>query len=211
MRMSKAAFIPVAAACALAAALHACGGSSPSGGTPPTTTLPPVTTPTPTPTPDWRSQCGQPSPPPLYGVKVSVQEDSVSRKLLDSKPIVENVGRGNPTDSYCGKVGFDWRAAFCETRLEGHPQRVACDALVVGRASDTGRYGPTWEQDDRPCVAPGTDAAGGCTNHADNQFLVIARGNGSVLACASEEWPATGEGSRCGGCEIRTNVSTCLH
>jgi len=211
MRMSKASFIPIAAACALAAALYSCGGSSPSGGTPPTTTLPPVTTPTPTPTPNWLSQCGQPSPPPLYGIKVTVQEDSVSRKLLDSKPVVENVGRGNPTESYCGKVGFDVRAAFCETRLEGHPQRVACDALVVGRASDTGRYGPTWEQDGRPCVAAGTEASGGCTNHADNQFLVIARGNGSVNACASQEWPATGEGSRCGGCEIRTNVSTCLH
>jgi hypothetical protein len=207
--MSRAAFIPVAAACALAAALHACGGSSPSGGTPPTTTLPPVTNPTPTPTPDFRSQCAEPSPPPLYGFKVSVQVDSGFRKLVDSKPIVENVGRGNPTDSYCGKVGFDWRAAYCETRLEGNAQRPACDALVTGRATDTGRYGPTWTWDDKPCAAPGSDQPEGCVNHSDNQFLVISRGEGNLLACASpSEWPITG--SRCGGCTVKVSVRTCL-
>ena len=105
----------------------------------------------PTPTPDFRAQCGEPTPPGLYGMKVSVQVDSGFRKLVDSRPVVENVGRGNPTESYCGKVGFDWRAQFCDTRPEGNPQRPACDALVTGRATDTGRYGPTWEWDDRPC------------------------------------------------------------
>jgi hypothetical protein len=122
--------------------------------------------------------------------------------------VVENVGRGNPTESYCAKVGFDWRAAFCDTRQEGNPQRPACDALVVGRATDTGRYGPTWEWDDRPCQAAETGQAEGCVNHGSNQFLVIARGEGELLACASNDWPATG--ARCGGCELKINVGTCL-
>ena len=113
--MIRPAFLPVVA-CSMVVAFYACGGSNPSNGTPPTTTLPPVTTPTPVPTPDFRAQCGEPTPPGLFGMKVSVQVDSGFRKLVDSRPVVENVGRGNPTESYCGKVGFDWRAQFCDTR-----------------------------------------------------------------------------------------------
>jgi hypothetical protein len=141
-------------------------------------------------------------------MKVSVQVDNGFRKLVDSRPVVENVGRGNQSESYCGKVGFDFRAQFCDTRPEGHPQRPACDALVTGRASDTGRYGPTWEWDDRPCGPEGSGTDEGCVNHSSNQFLVIARGEGSLLACASTEWPASG--SRCGGCDLKPNVGTCL-
>ena len=101
----------------------------------------------------------------------------------------------------------DWRAAFCDTRQEGNPQRVACDALVVGRAADTGRYGPTWEKDGKACVEAGTPTEEGCTNHASNQFLAIARGSGQMLACASSEWPATG--SRCAGCTVDVTTPIC--
>lgn len=200
--------LSVSAALAIAAAFYACGSASNAGpNPPPSTTLPPITAPTPTPTPDWRAQCGEPVPPPLYGMKVTVQVDNGFRKLLDSKPIVENTGRGNPTESYCGKVGFDWRAAFCDTRQEGNPQRVACDALVVGRATDTGRYGPTWQKDGKACVEPGTPTDEGCTNHGSNQFLAIARGSGEMLACASSEWPATG--ARCAGCTVDVTTPIC--
>jgi hypothetical protein len=144
-------------------------------------------------------------PTPLYGMKVSVQLDNGFRKLVDSRPIVENVGRGT-SDSYCGKVGFDARAAYCDTRPEGHPQREACDVLVVGKA-DTGRYGPTWSKDGKPCTNAGSETAPGCTNHAENQFLVISKGPGSLLACASEVWPATG--SRCGGCTLYDGGGRC--
>ena len=206
--MIRQSVLPFAAAIAMAAVFYACGSDAvtPPPPPPPTTTL---TAPPPTTTPDFRAQCGEPVPPPLYGMKVSVQLDNGFRKLVDSKPVVENTGRGNPTDSYCGKVGFDWRAAFCDTRQEGNPQRGACDALVVGRASDTGRYGPTWEKDGKPCVEAGTATEEGCTNHSSNQFLVIARGYGDLLACASNEWPASGPGSRCGGCTLYVGGGRC--
>lgn len=132
-------------------------------------------------------------------MKLGVQVDNGFRKLIDSRPIVENVGRDTP-DSYCGKAGFSPSARFCDTRPEGHPQREACDILVVGKASDTGRYGPTWSKEGQPCVEPGSASDPGCTNHADNQFLAILRGKGTMLACASEVWPATG--ARCGGCLV---------
>ena len=200
--------LSLVSAAGLAIALSSCGSDGNTGPNPaPTPTAPPITQPTPTPTPDWRAQCGEPTPPPLYGIQVQVQIDQGFRKLVDSKPSVENVGRGNPTESYCGKVGFDWRQPYCDTRPEGHPQRLACDALVMGRASDTGRYGPTWTKDGRPCVEPGSETDPGCTNHNQNQFLVISRGPGSLNACASSEWPATG--SRCGGCDVRNNLHIC--
>ena len=143
MILSRPALVATAAA-ALMTAFSACDSSSGTTPTPPTTAVP-APTPTPTPTPDplaaLKAQCGQPMPTPLYGIKVSVQLDNGFRKLVDSRPIVINEGQGT-TNSYCGKIGFDSRAPYCDTRPEGHPQREACDILVVGRASDTGRYGP---------------------------------------------------------------------
>ena len=188
-------------------ALASCGSDSTTTPIRPTPTPVPAPTPTPVPTPDFKSMCGDPTPAPLYGMKLSVQLDNGFRKLIDSRPVVINTGRGSPTDSYCGKVGFDFRAVYCDTRPEGHPQREACDVLVVGKAADTGRYGPTWSKDGKPCVTPGSETDPGCTNHEENQFLAISRGPGEMLACASDVWPA--EGARCGGCLIYAGGGRC--
>lgn len=204
----KRALVSLTVVAAMAAGLTACGSSP--GTTPnsnPITTLPaPTPTPTPVPTPNLKALCGDPTPAALYGMKVSVQLDNGFRKLVDSRPVVINEGRGT-AGSYCGKVGFDLRAAYCDTRPEGHPQREACDILVVGKASDTGRNGPTWSKDGKPCVAAGSEMDPGCTNHAENQFLAISRGPGDMLACASDVWPAVG--ARCGGCTIYTGGGRC--
>lgn len=138
-------------------------------------------------------------------MKVKVQTVSgAARWLLDSRPQVVNV------DGYCGKVGFDPRAKYCDTRPEGHPQREACDGLIVGKARDTGRVGPTWSDPaDKPCVAPGdTGTQLACIN-TENQFLVVARGEGQFLACASEDWPLGDDGSRCGGCTVKAGDQIC--
>jgi hypothetical protein len=129
-------------------------------------------------------------------MKLKIHINNGFKKQLDSKPLVANV------DDYCGKLGFGSSVKYCETRKEGDLQREACDALVVGRA-DTGRVGPTWSRNGKPCL-PAGDTGGdpGCVG-LENQFLIIARGPGNYLACASEEWPmAVGE-SRCGGFEIQ--------
>lgn len=177
----KSRLIVVTAIFLTAGYLSGCGSSSSSSSSPnpPTVTLPPAPgpTPVPTPTPDpFTAQC-VPSPPPIHGMKVKVQVDQGYRKQLDSRPIVKNL------DGYCAKVGFSASAPYCDTRAEGDPQREACDALAVGKAKDTGRYGPTWTFNDEPCVA---GASEGCVNHPDNQFLVIAKGPGVYLACPAE-------------------------
>jgi hypothetical protein len=123
-------------------------------------------------------------------VAVKIHDDQGYRKVLDSKPIVQNV------DNYCARVGAPGRF-FCDTRVEGDPQREACDFMAIGRATDTGRHGPTWTYDGKPCAA-GADQPG-CANHPTNQFLVIAKGAGEFRACAAEDVPVDPEeGSRCG-------------
>jgi len=170
-------------------ALLGCGGSD----TTPPTTLPstPITTPTTT-QPPVTAACTAPTPPPLHAVAVKVQTQvNSNRWLLDSKPLVKNV------DCYCQKVGLgSCTTNNCETRQEGDLQREACDAMAMGKAKDTGRYGPTWYYNEKPCISAG-DLSNGCVNHESNQFLVIAKGSGNYLACAADNVPL--EGDRCGG------------
>ena len=175
------------------AALGSCGKSTPAQPAPVPT---PVPTPAPTPTPTLASQLPpglvcDPTPPPLYGLRLKEHNATT----LDSRPQVINV------NGFCGKAGFDPNAKFCYTRDEGDPQATACDYLAVGKASDTGRWGPTWSVDGQPCAQNGA-----CTNHPDNQFLVIVRGNGKYLACVSDQVPVSTEparpGARCGVCVL---------
>jgi hypothetical protein len=184
-------------------ALFGCGSGSSTTPSNPQTPVPTTLAPAPTPTPNpFVALCGSPTPPPLMGMKLKVHVDNGDRKQLDSKPIVANV------DGYCSKVGTGGPTApYCETRLEGSTQREACDGLVVGKAKDTGKVGPTWTWNDQPCFAVGTTGGQpGCIN-LDNQFLIVARDPGNYLACASGEWPVakagagpnTEDGSLCGG------------
>ncbi len=177
-----------------------CGASSssPTGNPTPVVAIPtPAATPTPTPTPTPSSglppgMTCDPTPPPIHEMRVKIHDDSGSRKVLDSKPLVENV------DHYCDRVGFgDWK--FCDTRPEGDPQRVACDYLVTGKAEDTGRWGPTWYYGSDLC----SYSPDGCANHPTEQFMAIAKAKGTFEACASESWPVASNGTRCGTIEIK--------
>ena len=191
----------LAAVCAAVAfLLPSCGGGGASNPTP-------VVTPTPMPTPAASPTPGvslppglvcDPTPPPLYGIIVKVHNDLGTRKTLDSRPVVINVG------DFCEKAGFASTARFCFTRTEGDPQATACDYLAVGRATDTGRFGPTWSSNGKPCTAgPGEP---GCSNNPDNQFLLNTRGDGQYEACVAANIPLSQDpalpGSPCGRCSI---------
>lgn len=173
-----------------------CGSSD---STPPTTPTPAPTVGPTAPPPVGPLHC-DPTPPPLYGIRVTIHQNSGNRKTLDSLPLVVDV------DDYCARTGQDGN--FCRTRLEGNPQREDCDRMAMGIAPDTGRYGPRWLFDSNPC---GEIPAGGsgCNNHPDNQFLVIAKGTGLVGACASHDVPIADGGSRCGNCQISPSSGRC--
>ena len=187
----------LASACSVTAlTLAQCGaGSSSPTGSPTPGVVTPTATPAATPTPSSGLPVGMtcsPTPPPILRMHLSVHDDSGGRKVLDSKPLVENV------DHYCDKVGFgDWK--FCQTRPEGHPERVACDYLVTGKAEDTDRWGPTWFYGKDLC-AYFPDA---CANHPTEQFMAIAKSKGTYEACADEAWPVASNGTHCGAIEIK--------
>jgi hypothetical protein len=192
--------VGLAALSLAAVSFSSCGGSTPAQPAPPPTPKP---TPVPTPTP-LKDQLPagmvcDPTPPPLYSIRLKEHNP----RTLDSRPQVINV------DNYCAKAGFDPGSKFCYTRTEGDPQSVACDYLAVGKASDTGRWGPTWTFNGQPC-SPNSD---GCVNSPDNQFLVLHYGYGTYLACVAPEVPISTDpsrpGSRCGVCKIIDGVVYC--
>jgi hypothetical protein len=128
-----------------------------------------------------------PSPPPLYSFRIKVFADVGYRKLLDSTPLV------GKNAAYCTSLGL--AGEICVVRTEGDPLAVTCGNAVVGRAQDTGRYGPTWYWGDKhPKVTgsfgklcrPPSDTSDdlGCRNHDSNQFMLWAYGPGYFTACA---------------------------
>lgn len=121
--------------------------------------------------------CGAPAPPAVTQMNVTVHGRQADRVLLDSTPLV------GPDAAYCRQIGFTDGRLFCPVRPEGHPERVACEAARVGRASDTGRVGPTWSANGKRCN--GADGGASCLNHPDNQFLAFAYGAGRFRACAA--------------------------
>ena len=154
----------------------------------------PAPQPTPTPTPGTEPEpvpgvpggggdggvagrCGAPTPPPVSRMALKVHGSSGDRSLLDSTPLV------GPDAEYCKKIGFTDGRTICPVRMEGSPEREACEAARVGRASDTGRPGPTWSANGKRCNGP--DGGTACLNHSENQYLVWAYGAGSFKACTA--------------------------
>lgn len=123
------------------------------------------------------TSCGEPVPPPISRMNVKLHGQGGDRSLLDSTPVV------GPDAAYCKRIGYTDGRTFCPVRAEGHPERVACETLRVGRASDTGRPGPTWTANGKRCNGP--DGGTACMNHPDNQYLVFAYGSGTFRACTA--------------------------
>jgi hypothetical protein len=126
------------------------------------------------PTPPDASGCGVPQPPELLKINVAVHIRGPNAWILDATPLV------GPDPEYCAEIGFTDGRANCPVRPEGHPERQACEAWLVGEAADTGRAGPTWRRDGSFC----SGGTSGCENDPDNQYLVRARAAGLYTACA---------------------------
>jgi hypothetical protein len=147
---------------------------TPPPGPGPTPTPTPGPTPTPTPPPS-AGGCGNPLPPPLWKINAKIHIKGPNRYTLDSTPIVHD-------KEYCAKIGFTDGRIDCPVRTEGTPDRVACEAYVIGYATDTKRPGPTWTRNGNLCTGAMTD----CENHPDNQFLLWAYGGGNYQACSKD-------------------------
>jgi hypothetical protein len=135
----------------------------------------------PVPRPDWAppvgSGCGKPYPPAIGRFGLNVHFKNPEYWTLDSTPLV-----GHDV-LYCRSIGFTDGRSLCPVRPEGHPEREACERWAVGRAADTGRYGPTWTGDGQPCTGP----AMGCKNSPDSQYLLFIYRTGLYEACAQNQ------------------------
>jgi hypothetical protein len=138
----------------------------------PSATPSPGATPEPGGTGEGAAECGSPLPPPLSRFNVKVHLKGTNAWTLDSTPLV------GPDAVYCAKVGY-YDRSICPVRLEGDPQRTACELYIVGRAVDTGRPGPTWYHGGSLC----TGEASGCSNHSENQYLLLVYTGGNYRAC----------------------------
>jgi hypothetical protein len=121
------------------------------------------------------SGCGRPYPPPVHDVSVKVHIRYGDYDLLDSTPIV------GPDAAFCSAIGYTDGRAFCPVRMEGSPERSACEAWRTGVAEDTGRPGPTWRRNGAFCSGPDS----GCQNAPDNQYGLWAFQSGTYTACAA--------------------------
>ena len=117
--------------------------------------------------------CGRPYPPPVTRFKCKVHLKG-EFYTLDSTPLV------GPDPGYCNSVGFVDQA-ICPVRPEGAVDRGACENWRVGKAKDTGRYGPTWTKADGSyCTGPES----GCENHPDSQYQLWTYQSGSYTVTA---------------------------
>jgi hypothetical protein len=120
------------------------------------------------------SGCGRPYPPPVSRFKCKVHFQANEYYTGDATPYV------GPNLAYCNSLGFvgQW---ICPVRREGWEDRSACENWRVGRAKDTGRYGPTWTNEKGElCKGPATN----CINAPDNQYQVRVYRSGTVHASA---------------------------
>lgn len=119
--------------------------------------------------------CLDPAPHGLDEMKAVIHNHGPTRITLDSTPKVCN-------REYCLMVGFYDGRNCCPPRPEGHPDVMPCNEAIVGRATDTGRVGPTWTFNGQLC---GPNGPGNCDNHPDNQFLLWVYGPGTARACGN--------------------------
>lgn len=124
------------------------------------------------------SGCGWPWPPPVSRFKVKVHLTGPDFDTLDSTPLV------GPDPVYCKAIGYTDGRMICAVRQEGDPERVACEAWVVGEAEDTGRTGPTWTNPEGEYCQGLT--VNGCVN-ADNQYQLWASAPGRYTACSQNQ------------------------
>jgi hypothetical protein len=120
------------------------------------------------------SGCGRPYPPAISRFHCKVHLRGPEFYTVDATPMV------GPNIAYCSAIGYQ-NQSICPVRREGAEDREACENWRVGRAKDTGRFGPTWTTAAGiACTGPESN----CSNAPDNQYQARVYRSGSVKATA---------------------------
>ena len=118
------------------------------------------------------SGCGARYPPSINRMSCKLHLMGPEYFTLDSTALVDGL-------EYCNAVGFTGRTN-CPVRKEDSPERRPCEEWRVGKAEDTGRYGPTWTVNGKYC----TGKESGCANHPENQYALLVYGSGTYRVCS---------------------------
>ncbi len=140
------------------------------------------------PDPSWPpsgSGCTKPYPPPITRFASKIHLWGPDYVTLDSTGLV------GPDADYCALIGFSDGRSLCSVRVNGDPQRAPCEEWAIGKAKDTGRYGPTWTLNGEYCKGL---AVNGCENHPDDQHALLAAKGGRYVMCA--------ENGACGAVDV---------
>jgi hypothetical protein len=140
------------------------------------------------PDPSWPpsgSGCGKPYPPPISRFNSKIHLWGPDYVTLDSTAIV------GPNLEYCALIGYTDGRDQCPVRVTGDPERVPCEQWAVGKAKDTGRYGPTWTLNGEYCKGL---AVNGCENHPEDQYGLLAAKGGTYVMC--------GQNGACGQVQV---------
>ncbi len=107
------------------------------------------------------SGCGRPFPPPIRKFACRTHLNAGDHHVIDSTPQVAD-------SNYCRSIGYTDGRGLCAVRMEGAPDREACEDWIVGIAKDTHEYGPTWTR-----VSDGsfcTGRASGCVRSPTSKY-----------------------------------------
>ena len=122
------------------------------------------------------SGCGRPYPPKVTRFNVKVHIKAPEYYTIDSTPMV------GPDIAYCAAIGYTDGRSICRIRPEGGPydDGPACENWRVGKAKDTGRYGPTWTNEDGGQYCTGEPS--NCTVNPDSQYQIFVYRSGKFRA-----------------------------
>lgn len=116
--------------------------------------------------------------PPLHHINVHFMGGNGNRLKTDSTPIVCSTGPGTKHERYCQNTMNDDSRNCCPVKPEGHPLRVACELVLLGKDPSDGIAGPRWQY-------VGNDPNGGVEKHPENPFLAFSYGSGKARACSN--------------------------
>jgi hypothetical protein len=139
------------------------------------------------PDPSWPpsgSGCTKPYPPGISRFNAKIHLWGPDYVTLDSTAIV------GPNKEYCDLIGYTI-SDLCPVRVTGDPERGPCEEWTVGKAKDTGRYGPTWTFNGEYCKGL---AVNGCENHPNDQYALLAAKGGRYVMC--------GQNGACGHVDV---------
>lgn len=138
----------------------------------------PASEPIPTPTGRMAPDTLNCDMPPLHHINVHFMGGNGNRLRADSTPIVCSTDAGTKHERYCQKTMNDDNRRCCPVKPEGHPMRVACELLLLGKDPSDNVAGPRWDY-------VGNDANGRVEKHPENPFLAFSYGRGIARACSN--------------------------